>query len=62
MRLFNKERNLMKKNQTPLYWAVRHRSEDIGELFISKGADINAIAKNSLIFFIIFFIKVFFNK
>ena len=37
-----KERNLNKKNETPLHEAARHDSIIIGELLISKGADINA--------------------
>ena len=38
-----KERNLNSNNQTPLHWAVMYDSIKIGELIISKGADINAI-------------------
>ena len=37
-----KERNLNKNNQTPLYYAAEYDSIKIGELLISKGADINA--------------------
>ena len=37
-----KERNLNKNNQTPLHIAAKHDSVKIGELLISKGADINA--------------------
>ena len=37
-----KERNLNKNNQTPLHIAVLKNSIKIGELLISKGADINA--------------------
>ena len=38
----NKERNLNKKNKTPLHCAVYYDSIEIGELLISKWADINA--------------------
>ena len=31
-----------KKNETPLHIAARINSKEIGELLISKGADINA--------------------
>ena len=37
-----KERNLNKNNYTPLHIAARNDSIKIGELLISKGADINA--------------------
>ena len=37
-----KERNLNKNNWTPLHYAARNDSIKIGELLISKGADINA--------------------
>ena len=37
-----KERNLNKNNKTPLHLAARCKSNKIGELLISKGADINA--------------------
>ena len=37
-----KERNLNKNNQTPLHMAAYCDSIKIGELLISKGADINA--------------------
>ena len=37
-----KERNLNKNNWTPLHYAAIHDSNKIGELLISKGADINA--------------------
>ena len=39
-----RERNLNKNNQTPLHIAVFQDSIKIGELLISKGADINAKA------------------
>ena len=38
-----KERNLNKNNETPLHIALENKSDKIGELLISKGADINAI-------------------
>ena len=46
-----KERNLNKNNRTPLHYALERKgfgfgneinSEKIGEILISKGADINA--------------------
>ena len=37
-----KERNLNKNNQTPLHYAASNDSNKIGEILISKGADINA--------------------
>ena len=37
-----KERNLNKNNKTPLHIAAENDSNKIGELLISKGADINA--------------------
>ena len=37
-----KERNLNKNNKTPLHYAAYDDSIEIGELLISKGADINA--------------------
>ena len=38
-----KERNLNKNNKTPLHIAAEKDSIKMGELLISKGADINAI-------------------
>ena len=38
----NKERNLNKNNITLLHSAAMNDSNKIGELLISKGADINA--------------------
>ena len=37
-----KERNLNKNNKTPLHYAAENDCIKIGELLISKGADINA--------------------
>ena len=37
-----KERNLNKNNKTPLHIAAEKDSNKIGEILISKGADINA--------------------
>ena len=37
-----KERNLNKNNFTPLHYAAINDSNKIGEILISKGADINA--------------------
>ena len=37
-----KERNLNKNNQTPLHIAAEKDSFKIGEILISKGANINA--------------------
>ena len=31
------------KNWTPLHYAAKNNSKDIGELLISKGANLNAI-------------------
>ena len=36
-----KERNLNKNNKTPLHIALEKKLDKIGELLISKGADIN---------------------
>ena len=37
-----KKRNLNKNNKTPLHIALEKKSDKMGELLISKGADINA--------------------
>ena len=38
-----KEWNLNYNNRTPLHVALYNRSDEIGQLLISKGADINGI-------------------
>ena len=53
--IWKKSRKLNKKNQTPLHMAAGKNSKEIGELLISKGADINAkdiIYLNIIIFFL----------
>ena len=47
-----------KKNQTPLHIAAEHNSVEIGEILISKGADINAIDIIYLNILILFLIKL----
>ena len=37
-----KERNLNKNDKTPLHFALENKSDKIGEILISAGADINA--------------------
>ena len=37
-----KERNLNKNNKTPLHYAAEYDLNKMGELLISKGADVNA--------------------
>ena len=37
-----KERNLNLNNRTPLHIALENKLDKMGELLISKGADINA--------------------
>ena len=37
----------MKKNETPLHYAAKHNSKAIGEMLISKGANVNSINNNS---------------
>ena len=46
------------KNKTPLHWAAKNNSKEIGELLISKGADINAKDIISLNIKILFLIKI----
>ena len=40
--ILNQSKKLNQKNYTPLHWAVLHNSNEMIELLISKGADINA--------------------
>ena len=42
MNIHLKERCLNKKNQTPLHISTMNKSDKIGEILISKGADLNA--------------------
>ena len=35
------ERNLNKNNKTPLHISLENKSDKLGEILISKGADIN---------------------
>ena len=47
---------LNKKNKTPLHFAAMNNSKEIGEILISKGADINAkdiIYLNIIYYFLI---------
>ena len=56
-----KERNLNKNNQTSLHIASFYNSIQIGELFISKGADVNAatiIYSNIILSFLIMIIEI----
>ena len=54
----NKSQKLNKKNNTPLHIAAEKNSEEIGELLISKGANINAIDIIYLNILILFLIKI----
>ena len=56
---YNKIRKLNKKNRTPLYIAAQNNSKEIGELLISKGADINAKDIINQIIIGLFLITVF---
>ena len=54
--ILNKLKKLNKKKKTPLHYAARNNSKEIGELLISKGAYINAkniIYLNIIIVFLI---------
>ena len=46
------------KNKTPLHYAVENNSKEIGEILISKGADINAKDIIYLKVLILFLIKI----
>ena len=56
--IYSRLRKLYLKNFTPLHWAALCDSKDIGELLISKGADINTKNIISQIKIILFFIKI----
>ena len=49
---------LNKKNKTPLHYAAKNNSKEIGKLLISKGANINAIDIIYLNIRILFLIKI----
>ena len=54
--ILNKSKKLNQKNETPLHYALEKNSKEIGEVLISKGADINAkdiIYLNMIILFLI---------
>ena len=40
-KIFKKQRKLKKKNNALLHYAAKYDSKDVGELLISKGANIN---------------------
>ena len=40
--IYNNQRKFNQQNGTPLHYAAEKNSKEIGELLISKGADINA--------------------
>ena len=54
-----KEKKLNKNNKTLLHIALECKSDKIGELLISKGADINAIDIIYLIIIKLFLIIIF---
>ena len=54
----NKQRKLNKKNETPLHIAAENNSKAIGEILISKGADINAKDIIYLNIILLFLIKI----
>ena len=64
----NRIRKLISKNQTPLHIVAETNSKEIGEILISKGADINAetiicqIILPLLIIAIVILIKIILNK
>ena len=60
--LLNQWRKLNKKNKTPLHITAFKNSKEIGELLISKGADINAIDNIYRDIKILFLIKRILNK
>ena len=56
--LYNKERKLNQKNKTPLHFAALKDSKEIGEILISKGANINAIDIIYINIIILFLINI----
>ena len=48
-----KKRKYKKKNQTPLHYAAENNSKEIGEILISKGADLNIKTNENKGFFLI---------
>ena len=56
--LENKLGEFNKKNKTPLHYAAEKNSKEIGELLISKGADMNAKDIIYLNIIILFLIKI----
>ena len=49
---------MKKKNKGPLHYAAKQNSKEIGEVLISKGADINAIDIIYLNIIILFLINI----
>ena len=49
---------VFKGGKTPLHIAIENNSKEIGEVLISKGADINAKASLSLNILVLFLIKI----
>ena len=58
----NQKRILNKMNRNPLHYAARRNRKDVGELLISKGADVNAIDLNNQKIMIFSLIKRIENK
>ena len=52
------KRNLNHKNETPLHYAAKKNSKEIGELLIANGADINERDIFHQITHIVFLIKI----
>ena len=40
-RIYYRKRQFIYRNKTPLHWVVYYNSREIGELLLSKGADVN---------------------
>ena len=55
-------RELNQENDTPLHITAYNNSKEIGELLISKGADINAKNSFNQIIGIFFFINIILNR